>query len=295
MKVRIGVGGAGASPSGEVLAETCAAMESLGFDSIWLADILSQPVDDPLVALAYVAGRVSRLKIGTTLVLPGRNPVRLARDAATLDRLSGGRLLLTVVPGIRRRVEQAAMGVAAADREAQMDEMLPLLRRLWSGEETHHDGPRWQLSGVRAGVTPLQDPFDVWTGGIAARALERTGKLADGWLPAMCTPDEAARGRQVIEEHAAAAGRTISPEHFGVSIGYLHGPPLPEVERRITARRQGVEASALVPFSLGQLRDLLEKYIDIGFSKFVVRPLAPPERFTAELDTLAKHVLDLQR
>lgn len=295
MKVRIGVGVGGASSSPDDLGATCTAMEQLGFDSVWLADVLSVPVDDPMVGLAYVAGRLTRLKLGTTLVGPGRNIVRLARQVVTLDRLSGGRLLLTVVPGLRRRRELAALGVTAAEREPALDELLPVLRRLLAGETVDHESPTLSLSGVRVDPMPMQHPFDIWTGGVAPAALERAAALADGWLPSLCPPEEAGRGRRHIEGRAQELGRRIDPEHFGVSIAYLADGAPEELRARAAARRPGVEPAAVVPVGRAELRALLERYVDAGISKFVVRPVPEPDDWRQELEALSAAVLDLQR
>ena len=297
MKVRIGLGTQKASASGDELAAFAADMEELGFDSIWLPDVQAAAVDDPLVGLAYVAGRLRRLKLGTTLVLPGQSPVRLARQLATLDRLSGGRLLVTMVPGLRRRRELEAIGVAADDRLSEMDELLPLLRRLWTEDEVDHEGPRWTLRGARVEPKPRQTPFDVWVGGTNAAALRRAGLLADGWLPSLVTPEEAAVGRAAIEEHAASAGRVVDPEHFGATVVYLDGPAPAGLADRLQARRRGLGPAPLpdlVPEGLPALRDLLERFVESGISKFVVRPLVPAGPGRAELEALAGAVGDLQ-
>jgi alkanesulfonate monooxygenase SsuD/methylene tetrahydromethanopterin reductase-like flavin-dependent oxidoreductase (luciferase family) len=148
---------------------------------------------------------------------------------------------------------------------------------------------------------PLQHPFDVWLGGSAPGALRRVGALGDGWLPALCTPEEAAAGRRVIEDAAARAGRHIDPEHFGVSIGYVRGDPPEQLLRRVAARRPGAgsrpdttEVGDLVPDGVEGLRQLMGKFLDVGFSKFVVRPVSPPTSFREELKELADGVLDLQ-
>src|SRR5882672_12143783 len=100
MKIRIGVGAAGAASTPEALAGLVAAVHTLGFDSLWLSEVLTGPVLDPMVGLAWAAASNPRLKIGTTALLPGRNVLRLAKQLASLDRLSGGRLLVTLVPGL---------------------------------------------------------------------------------------------------------------------------------------------------------------------------------------------------
>ena len=228
------------------------------------------------------------------MLLPGRNLVRLAKELATLDVLSDGRLLVTLVPGIPRSREASAAGVSPGSRGERMDEMLPLLRRLWAGEAVTYAGPAAQLDDVRVEPRPMQQPLEVWTGGLAPAALERCGRLADGWLPSACTPEEVAERRPAVEEAAARAGRTISPEHFGVSIGYSRAPLDAATIQVLSALRKGVDPARVVPVGLDGLRATLERFCEVGFSKFVVRPIQPPPSWTEELDRLAAAVLDLQ-
>ena len=292
MKIRIGVGAAGASSTPEALGELVGAIDDLGFDSLWLSEVLTGPVIDPLVGLAWAASSHQRLKIGTTMLLPGRNVLRLAKQLATLDVLSRGRLLVTLVPGLTYTPETEAIGVEPRRRGAFIDEALPLLRRLWAGETVTHDGPTVHLRDVTLRPLPVQQPLEVWLGGTAPAALDRCGRLSDGWLPSLCTPEEAAAGRVVIEEAAARTGRSISPEHFGMSIGYATAPIDPATARTLAARRP--RALELTPVGLPAVRDRIEQFVAVGFSKFVLRPIAPPKSWRAELETLASAVGDLQ-
>ena len=292
MKIRIGVGSGGATSSTEALAELVTGLDEFGFDSLWLSEVLTGPVLDPVVGLAWAAASNPRLKIGTTMLLPGRNVLRLAKQLASLDRLSRGRLLVTLVPGLTYAPEREAIGVEPKQRGAFIDEALPLLRRLWAGETVSHDGPAGTLRNVQLSPLPTQQPLEVWLGGTVPAALERCGRLSDGWLPSLCTPEEAAAGRVVIEDAAARAGRSISGEHFGMSIGYATAPIDPATARTMVARRpRSVE---LTPVGLPALRKLLEQFIAVGFSKFVVRPLVTPKSWRAELEALAAAVGDLQ-
>src|SRR2546427_8806166 len=206
MKIRIGVGASGAASTPEALAELVAAVGTLGFDSLWLSEVLTGRVLDPMVGLAWAAANNPRLKLGTTMLLPGRNVLRLAKQLASLDVLCKGRLLVTLVPGLTYPPEREAIGVDPKRRGAVIDEALPLLRRLWAGETVSHDGPAGSLREVKLSPLPVQQPLEVWVGGTAPAALERCGRLSDGWLPSLCTPDEAALGRIVIEEASARAG-----------------------------------------------------------------------------------------
>ena len=292
MKVRIGIGSAGASSTPEALAELVTALDDLGFDSLWLSEVLTGPVLDPVVGLAWAAASNPRLKVGTTMLLPGRNVLRLAKQLASLDVLCKGRLLVTLVPGLTYSPEREAIGGDPKRRGAFIDEALPLLRRLWAGETVSHEGAAGTFRDVRLSPLPVQQPLEVWLGGTIPAALERCGRLSDGWLPSLCTPEEAAAGRVVIEEAAARAGRSISPEHFGMSIGYATGPIDPAAARRLAARSP--RALELTPVGLPALRERIQRFIDVGFSKFVTRPITPPSSWRAELEALAGAVGGLQ-
>jgi probable F420-dependent oxidoreductase len=295
MKVRIGVGlGAAGAIDGESFVEAVQRMEQLRFDSLWLSEVLTTPVVDPLAGLAFAAGFTRKLKLGTTMTVTGRNPVRMAKELATIDRLSGGRLLLVFVPGLSDRVEDQALGVPVSERGAWMEEALPLVRRLWSEDNVAHHGPRFDYDGLTVYPRPVQKPLEVWLGGNARSALKRAGQLSDGWLPALCTPEEAAAGRAVIQAAAAEAGRQIDPEHFGISLSYSHDALPAGQVARIARRRPNLDPASVIPVGMPALHKLLERYIDVGFSKFVVRPAEPPRSWRAELDQLADGVLSLQ-
>src|SRR5689334_4532621 len=292
MKIRIGVGIGGTSASTGALTELATGLDDMGFDSLWLSEVLTGQVFDPVVGLSWAAASNPRLKIGTTMLLPGRNVLRLAKQLASLDVLCDGRLLVTLVPGLTHAPERDAIGVEPKQRGAVIDEALPLLRRLWAGETVSHDGAVGSFREVKLSPLPVQQPLEVWLGGTVPAALERCGRLSDGWLPSLCTPQEAAAGRTVIDEAAARAGRSISSEHFGMSIGYARVPIDPATARVMTARRpRSVE---LTPVGLPALRALIERFIAVGFSKFVVRPVAAPASWRAELEALSAAVGDLQ-
>lgn len=294
MKVRIGIGAGRFGSTGNELAALVDDMDEFGFDSLWLPERLTESALDPFVALAWAGAHRPRLKLGTTPLLPGRHPLRLAKQVATLDALSGGRLLITFVPGIAQGAERDAIGVPLAKRGRAMDELFPVLRALWAGERVSYDGEFGSFSETSISPVPEQQPIDVWLGGLAPASLVRCGRLADGWLPALCTPAEAERGRAVIEQAADEAGRKIDPEHFGVSIGYATEPLGDRALAGIAARAKGRPVEELVPVGYDRLRALLEEFIAIGFSKFVLRPLAVDAGWHDELSALADAVGHLQ-
>ena len=143
MKVRVGFGlGANAAAGdAEGFAALVDALDRHRFDSLWLSERVGAPSPDPVIGLAVAAGRSPRLKLGTSVqVLPGRNPVLLAKSWASLDVLSGGRLLPAFGLGIVAPNEQAAFGVERSERAPWFDEVLPLLRRFWTEDLVDHDG-----------------------------------------------------------------------------------------------------------------------------------------------------------
>lgn len=297
MKIRIGYGpGIGfPSASGDWFAGFVDALEDLHFDSLWLPERLAGPSADPLVALAVAAGRTRRLKLGTSvLVVPGRNPVVLAKELATLDALSDGRLLPAFGLGVASPVEQEAFGVERAERASIFDEALSVMRRAWSGEEVDHEGRHFTLHGFRLGVLPRQKALEVWLGGVAPSELRRVGRLGDGWLPSFMTPGEAAVSKKVVEDAAAGTGRTIDPEHFGALVTYTLDAIPQRFSDFLKARKPGADPEEVVAVGTDRIRSLLERFVDAGFSKFVLAPISPLPDTRSELELIAREVLPLQ-
>lgn len=293
MKVRVAVA-PGIEPLDRAgLTELVDQLEALGFDTIWLSDVPMADVIDPLVGLPFAAGRTQRLKLGANIVPIGRNPMLLAKALAQLDQLSDGRVLLSFVPGLNQPGEREALGVAG-DRGAQLDEVIPLIRRWWAGETVDHHSDRFHFPGVAVRPTPVQQPLEIWLGGIGPKALARTGRLADGWLGAAVTPIEASAALATIETAAADAGRRIDPEHFGLSIPYARTEPPASTVAALRARRPDTDPGELLPVGERALRELVTQLVDQGLSKFVVRPVAPVASWTDELSWLADTLLDLQ-
>src|SRR2546423_938639 len=243
MKIRVGFGlGTRTLVNDERFGLAVDALEQLGFDSLWVSERIGGESPEPVVAMAYAAGRTTRLKLGTSvMVLPGRNPVLVAKELASLDRLSGGRLLPAFGLGVVDPNEQQAFGVAREERAAWFDEALPLIRRLWTEDSVDHDGPRFPFRNLTVRPRPAQSPPDVWLGGIAPSELRRVGRQGDGWLPSFCTPANAIAGRVVVEKAAADAGRAIDPEHFGALVIYTRRELPERLARAVAARRPGVD------------------------------------------------------
>ncbi|HAQ43401.1 MAG: LLM class F420-dependent oxidoreductase [Acidimicrobiaceae bacterium] len=270
-------------------------LEELGFDSLWLSERLGGECPDPLVGLAYAAGRTKRMKFGfSVMVLPGRNLAVLAKELASLDRLSDGRLLPAFGLGVADVHEQAAFGVNRKERAKMFNEALPLLKRMWEDEPVNHQGDFYNYQDVNLLPKPTQQPMDIWLGGAADVELRRCGRFGDGWLPSFCTPEMASDGWRLVNEAAEQHERFMDPEHFGVLVPYSHGE-LPTSYKTILDRRApGIDPQEIIPIGHAGLREQLERFVEVGASKFVPILVGEPDDWFAELEGVAELVLPIQ-
>jgi probable F420-dependent oxidoreductase len=204
--------------------------EELGFDSVWAHDhvfnvghvfdrIGGRPYYEPLTLLSFVAARTTRVRLGTSvLVLPYHNPIRLAKTAATLDVLSGGRLILGVGVGSIER-ETRAMGSPFAERGAVSDEAIAVMRALWTEEDPRFDGKYSSFAGMKFSPKPLQKPIPLVIGGVSRAAIRRAARVGDGWHPLGLSPDDLRDGMAALREEARAQGRDASTIPVSIAMG----------------------------------------------------------------------------
>jgi probable F420-dependent oxidoreductase len=290
MKVRIGVSlGAAATPAG--LAAAIELLESAGIDSLWLSEIVYGDLVEPFIGMAYALARTRKLKVGTGVaVLPGRHPVLVAKQLTSLAALAPGRVL--PVFGLRpaRPAETAAFAVQGR-RGDEFDESLRLLRMLVSQDSVTFAGEFFHVTDATVGPRPAK-PLDIWLGGSAPAALRRVGELGDGWLASFLTPEEAGRGRAEIQAAAAAAGREVEADHFGISLAV--GEITPDFAQAAQRRRPGIDPATLAAVNWAAARRMIEDYVAVGLTKFVIRPAQPAnqdltrfiDEFIAELTPL---------
>ncbi|MGB5758512.1 MAG: LLM class flavin-dependent oxidoreductase [Acidimicrobiales bacterium] len=298
MKIRIGygLGTRNATNDQDRFVQLVDGLERNAFDSLWLSERLSGDCPDPLVGMAFAVARTTKLKVGmSVMVLPGRNPVVLAKSLASLDRLSGGRLLPAFGLGVADSAEHQAFGVDRRQRGAWFNEALPLMRRLWTEDHVSHTGKRFQVADVTIKPKPLQEPLEVWLGGIAPLELKRVGRHGDGWLPSFCTPAQVAEARTVIEQVAKEHDREIEDEHYGALIPYrATNSAIPEaMQVVINKRNPDAEPEDIIP-AKDQIEKVIRRFVDQGFSKFVMIPTVEPDDWDAELDELASIVKPLE-
>jgi probable F420-dependent oxidoreductase len=299
VKVRVGFGlgvASGSAVDGAALWSIVDACESQGWDSLWFSERIAGGLPDVLALMAAVAGRTRRLKFGpSVLVVPGRNPVLLAKELATIDVLSGGRLVPAFGLGSDAAREHEAFGIERSERAGRTDEAVALMKRLWTEDHVTHEGRYFTVHDLTVGPRPVQTPsMDVWFGGHSPAALRRVGRLGDGWLPSFVTAAEYRAKADEVRKVAADNGRHVDDEHYGALVGYLpDGVEPPEQLLRLLAatRKDPVDPRDIVASGgPAGLRRRLEEFIAQGASKFVVLPLVPPADWVGELATLRDQV-----
>src|SRR4026208_1460531 len=222
MKVRIGITlgqSLGSVKRPEEILDFVDHLEALNVDSLWVSDRLVSPALtlEPVTFLSYIAGRLRKMKFGTsTLVLPTRNPIVLAKELATLDFLSQGRLFPAIGLGGDESKDLPAVGVNKKERAGRTDEMIVLMRRLWTEENVTFAGKYFSVDDATIMPRPWQtNGPPIWIGGRSEAALRRTGRLGDGWLVSSVSPAEVEAGIKTIRRYAVEANREVSDDHYG--------------------------------------------------------------------------------
>ena len=206
----------------EIIRHTAVRAEQLGYDSVWVSDHVVVPhanvknfgetVFDPLITLAVAAGATRRVQLGTTvLIVPYRNAVVTAKMIASLDALSGGRVVLGIGAGWVA-AESAMLGVPFAERGAMTDEYLSAMQELWTKREPSFSGKYTQFSGLTFEPKPVQTPHPpIWVGGHGRASLRRAAQFGAAWHPINRAPEELRAGVAEIARLCQARGRTVPP------------------------------------------------------------------------------------
>jgi alkanesulfonate monooxygenase SsuD/methylene tetrahydromethanopterin reductase-like flavin-dependent oxidoreductase (luciferase family) len=287
MTVRFAVSAGARYPEPERLRALVTGAEEVGIDTLWFSDLTTLPSTDPLLSMAMAAAWTTRVKLGTTIVPFGYEPFVFARQLAQLDLLSRGRVRVMLVPGLEQPGERRALGLGGVHRGKALDDLIPLVRDLWAGKPLPGGGPA-------LATRPHQEHLQIWLAGRSDEAFERVGRVGDGWRGGGLHPAEAGRAVARINEAAAAAGRTIDPGHFGITITYAHD----EADLGRATRIHGETAAArdplVRPVGRDELRRLVDELVGVGLSKFSLRRASEVVDWDDELTWLADAVLDLQ-
>jgi probable F420-dependent oxidoreductase len=282
--VRIGLGapvsGAWATP--ETLAAFAARAEELGYDSLWTfqrllvgvddqLDAVYQSVLDPLLGLTFAAAHTTRIRLGVALVnLPFISPTYLAKQAATLDVLSHGRLDLGLGTGWSR-TEFTATGADRARRGARAEEYVRVLRTLWTDDPARFDGEFYTVPPARMAPRPVQPGGPpILLGGVVRPALERAGRLAAGWMSRSATDLD-----RIGEDIAVV--RSAAPDPTAVRIVVRGVLRFGRREGRLSGSYDDIRADTAWLAEQG----VTELYYDLNWDERVGNPAVPTEEATA--------------
>jgi probable F420-dependent oxidoreductase len=255
--------------------------EDSDVDSLWQTDrlISEQPYLESISTMAVLAGATRRLKFGMNVtVVSFRDPLVLAKECATIDYLSEGRLLPAFGVGTANAPEWGATGHEAAGRGARANEALELMARLWSEERVTFRGRYYSCADASISPRPVQKPLPLWIGGSSPAAIRRTARLGTGWIAGIQTPEQVAPVVAAIREASRRAGRPLDDDHYGAGFSFRFGGWDEAVVDRtaaLLARFQpGLDPKLYL--AVGGAAEILERirqYREAGVSKFVLRAM----------------------
>ncbi|HTQ33740.1 MAG TPA: LLM class flavin-dependent oxidoreductase [Stellaceae bacterium] len=256
-------------------------LEAGGVDSLWQTDRLVSPTPflECMSVMAALAGRTRRLKFGVNVLsLAMRDAVLVARQCATIDFLSDGRLLPAFGIGSPLGPEWKMLNLDTKTRGRKTDEALEVIRRLWSEDKVDFEGVHYHLSGATLSPKPVQPDLPMWIGGSSEAAIRRTAKYGTGWQAGPETPEQAKTVVAAIKEAAAAEGRAIDDDHYGAGIPFRFGKAdEPGLQPLFDAYRKRTGRDPLDYFAIGDgpaIVDKIGEFVAAGVSKFILRPAA---------------------
>ncbi len=255
--------------------------EQGGVDSLWQTDriVSREPILEAVSVMAALAGRTRRLKFGVNVLsLAFRDPVLVAKQCATIDVLSEGRLLPAFGIGSPLAPEWRALALDTRTRGRRTDEALEIISRLWREDAVDFAGAHFRLHGSAIMPKPVQKDLPMWIGGSSPAAIRRTARFGTGWQAGSESPAEVAPVIAQIRAAAAALGRAIDADHYGAGIPFRFGrADDPGLIRLFEAYRKRTGRDPHAHFAIGgaaEIVDSIARYVEAGISKFILRPAA---------------------
>jgi probable F420-dependent oxidoreductase len=275
--------------------------ESGGVDSLWQTDriVSREPILECMSVMAALAGRTRRLKFGVNVLsLALRDAVLVAKQCATIDFLSEGRLLPAFGIGSPLGPEWRTLNLDTKTRGRKTDEALEIIGRLWREETVDFEGVHYHLSGASISPKPVQPDLSMWIGGSSEAAIRRTARFGTGWQAGAETPDQVTGVIAGIRAAAAAEGRAIDDDHYGAGIPFRFGrADDPGLDRLFEAYKKRTGRDPLHYFAIGDAEAVVERiagYVAAGISKFILRPAARgDEEMLSQTRRLIEEVLPL--
>lgn len=272
--------------------------EAGGVDSLWQTDrlISKQPILECMATMGALAGRTRRLRFGMNVVsLALRDPVLLAKQCATIDVLSEGRLLPAFGIGSPLGPEWQALDIETKTRGKRTDESLEIIARLWREDSVDFAGKHYRLTGASISPKPVQPDLPMWIGGSSEAAIRRTAKYGTGWQGGGEMLEDAGRVVAAIKKAVVEAGRSIDEDHYGASFPFYFGSASDAVvtgAMAAYAKRTGRAPDSY--FAIGDaqvIRDRVAAYVAVGIEKFILRPVGSGDEVIAQTKRLIEQVL----
>jgi probable F420-dependent oxidoreductase len=277
-------------------------VEALGFDSVWTGDHMSfhNPLYESMTLLASYAPITRRIKLGVAVYLLAlRAPAVAAKTAATLDVLSGGRLIFGVGVGGENPKEFELCGVPHKERGARVNEGIDVMRALWRDTPTSFDGRFTRFAAVSIDPKPIQQPPPIWIGGRSDAALERAGRQGDGWVSYVVQADRYAQSLAKIRAAAAAAGRSLDGFIAAHLVFITVGRDFEAAKKAWVSTLSKRYAQDFEPLAkrygvIGtpdQCVEQLEAFRAAGCNYFLISVIGDPRDERAQLETIAAEIL----
>ncbi len=228
--------------------------------------------------MAALAGRTERIKFGMNVASVGlRDPLLLAKQCATIDVLSEGRLLPAFGIGAIRAADWAATGTDTAGRGRRTDEGLDLIARLWTEDSVDFEGEFYRYAGARIEPKPVQAALPLWLGGSSKPAIRRTARIGTGWIAGLETPAQVAPAIAGIKQALEETGRRIDADHYGASFHVRFGswdePLMQGMAETYATRFRRDPKGGIVAGDAADIMQRIAEFVAAGASKFVLWPI----------------------
>jgi probable F420-dependent oxidoreductase len=291
-------------PSADTIVRVAERAEEWGLDSFWLSDHLlaASPELDVIATLSLIASRTSKIKFGPSVFLLNlRHPLVAAKSFASLDYLSGGRVVMAVGTGANL-ADYAACGIPTEGRGRRLDEGILILRKVWTEQKASFHGKYFNFDNVTIEPRPQRrtntdsGTIDIWVGGRSDAALKRTARLADGYFASFQTPEEFTRNMATIRGYAAQFDRANARIESGLillcRLAESRERAMEEMRPMVAAMGRGAEGfiQRTIYGSPDDIIKRLQEYVAIGLDKFVLWPVAEPTAWAAQVELIGREV-----
>ncbi|MDD9981164.1 MAG: TIGR03619 family F420-dependent LLM class oxidoreductase [Gammaproteobacteria bacterium] len=286
--------------------EFASTAQALGFDSVWVSDGPSsrRAALDPVVCMASMAHCADRIRIGSSVILvPIRNPAILAKEIASLDVVSGGRIVFGIGVGVSGMSDRGAYRATSTDpreRGARCDEYLEVMTTLWTGSADRYRGRFFEFDDIEMSPRPVQRPHPpIWAGGDAHGMLRRTARACQGFVPVATGPERYAERWRHIERYAAQLGRDPLDITRALHLYYRGADTRTEARalaERSLSERSGRDVEVIDDgrFALGDAEacaETIAAYREVGVEHFVINLACPASDVPAQVERFAHDVL----